>query len=253
VGDVCPLPSSFLSAAAWEQELREDWNITLALMLLHEHRLEHASPCDKGRPLSRRFRARSNPPATCRTSSYREVLRQKTRSRCATMVVLGLKRVAVGSCHATSSFMNSVESVLGVFVSAANDVSSSGSPFSGPHSSAAPTPEAWSKRGAQKRKGTTEVQGLYRNGGRSGEGVSLGRQCARGRARLLQARACSQRPSSPLPLVLLRFRRLLQSLPRLAGLAPERMKEASGLKTRGFAWQRHCGESRGLTASEERS
>jgi hypothetical protein len=27
----------------WEQELREDWNVKLALMLLHEHRLEHAS------------------------------------------------------------------------------------------------------------------------------------------------------------------------------------------------------------------
>jgi hypothetical protein len=42
-GDVCPLPPSFLPAAAWEQELREDWNVKLALMLLHEHRLEHAS------------------------------------------------------------------------------------------------------------------------------------------------------------------------------------------------------------------
>jgi hypothetical protein len=26
-------------AAAWEQELREDWNVKVALMLLHEHRL----------------------------------------------------------------------------------------------------------------------------------------------------------------------------------------------------------------------
>jgi hypothetical protein len=42
-GDVCPLPSSFLPAAAWEQELREDWNVKLALRLLHEHRLGHAS------------------------------------------------------------------------------------------------------------------------------------------------------------------------------------------------------------------
>jgi len=57
------------------------------------------------------------------------------------------------------SFMNLVESVLDVSVPAANDVSPSGSPFSEPHSSAAPTPEAWSKRGAQKRKATTQFQG----------------------------------------------------------------------------------------------
>ena len=42
-GDVCPLPSSFLPAAVWEQELREEWNVKLALRLLHERRLGHAS------------------------------------------------------------------------------------------------------------------------------------------------------------------------------------------------------------------
>jgi hypothetical protein len=42
-GDACPFRASFLAPAVWDQELREEWNVKLSLMLLHEQRLGHAS------------------------------------------------------------------------------------------------------------------------------------------------------------------------------------------------------------------
>ena len=42
-GDASPLPPTFLAPAMWEGELRDDWNVKLALMLLHEKALGHAS------------------------------------------------------------------------------------------------------------------------------------------------------------------------------------------------------------------
>jgi hypothetical protein len=42
-GDPCPLPASLFSHSVWERELRDDWNVKLALLLLHEQRLGHTS------------------------------------------------------------------------------------------------------------------------------------------------------------------------------------------------------------------